>query len=229
MKRRVVVISNSGPEGWWSDTILARPDFDVFYTNEYLKAYEEMLRDPVELFVFEEWPDDSSHLLTFLFKVRSTVKTPGLKGIVITTSDNPSVSDTPVARVLVPPVTPEMLNNAVASSLGLATRTSRRYLTRVHLTMAPKVEDSRAIATVVTLNISASGMLIEAVKPLPVGKDYVWSFVGVAGLKDLMIPGKIIREEPSATTISAKRYVVQFDPSAEDKQKALGVFLEQLY
>jgi hypothetical protein len=228
VRRRVIVISNSGPEGWWIGTILARPDFDVFYTHEYLKAYEEMLNTPAELFVFEEWPGES-HLLTFLFKVRSTLKTPELKGIVITTSDNPSVSDTPVARVLVPPVTPEMLNNAIASSLGLATRASRRYLTRVHLTMAPKAEDSRAIATVVTLNISANGMLIEAVKPLPIGKDYVWSFVGVAGLKDLMIPGKIIREEPSATTISAKRYVVQFDASAEDKQKTLGEFLGQLY
>jgi len=228
MKRRVVVISNSGPEGWWSGTILARPDFDVFYSDDFMKAYEEMLNTPAELFIFEEWPGES-HLLTFLFKLRSTVKTPELKGIVISTSDNPSVSDTPVSKVLVPPVTPEMLNNAVAVALGLATRASRRYLTRVHLTMAAKVEDARAIATVVTLNISANGMLIEAVKPLPVGKDYVWSFVGVAGLKDLMIPGKIIREEAMTTALSAKRYVVQFDQMAEDKKKILGAFLEQLY
>jgi hypothetical protein len=126
-------------------------------------------------------------------------------------------------------VTPEMLNKAVAEVLGLPTRANKRYLTRVHLTMAAKVEDARAITTVATLNISASGMLIEAVKPLPVGKDYVWSFVGVAGLKDLMIPGKIIREEPMTTALSSKRYVVQFDPMAADKQQILGAFLEQLY
>jgi hypothetical protein len=228
MKRRVVVISNSGPEGWWSGTILSRPDFEVLYTQDFMKAYEEMLNTPAELFIFEEWPGEP-HLLTFLFKVRSTVKTPELKGIVISSSDNPSVSDTPVSKVLVPPVTPEMLNDAVASALNLAARASRRYLTRVHLTMAPKVEDARAIATVVTLQISASGMLIEAVKPLPVGKDYVWSFVGVAGLKDLMIPGKIIREEPMITALSSKRYVVQFDQMAADKQQILGAFLGQLY
>jgi len=228
LKRRLVVISNSGPDGWWSGTILTRPEFDVFYTKDFMKAYEEMLKTPAELFIFEEWPGES-HLLTFLFKVRSTVKTPDLRGIVISTSGNPSVSDTPVSKVLVPPLTPEMLNSAVAAVLGLATRANKRYLVRVHLAMAPKVEDARVIATVATLNINASGMLIEAVKPLPVGKDYVWSFVGVADLKDLMIPGKIIREEPMTTALSSKRYVVQFDPMAQDKQKVLGTFLEQLY
>jgi PilZ domain len=228
LKRRIVVISNSGPEGWWSGTILARPDFDVLYAQDFMKAYQGMLNAPAELFIFEEWPGES-HLLTFLFKVRSTLKTQELKGIVISTSDNPSISDTPVAKVLVPPLTPEMLNKAVAEVLGLATRANKRYLTRVHLAMAPKVEDARVIATVATLNITASGMLIEAVKPLPVGKDYVWSFIGVAGLKDLMIQGKIIREEPMTSALTSKRYVVQFDPMAEDKQKVLGDFIEQIY
>lgn len=228
MKRRVTVVSNSGPEGWWSGTILARPEFDVFYTNNYQKAYEEMLITPAELFVFEEWPGEP-HLLTFLFKVRSTLKIPELKGIVISTSDNPLISDTPVAKVLTPPVTPEMFNKAVGAALGLATRTSLRYLTRVHLNIAEKPGDAKVIATVVTLSISATGMLVEALKPLPVGKDYVWSFAGVPGLKDLMIPGRIIREDPMATALSSKRYVVQFDPAAEEQQKALGAFLEQLY
>ena len=224
----MVVISNSGPDGWWSGTILSRPDFDVFYTSDFMKAYEGMLKTPTDLFVFEEWPGESN-LLTFLFKIRSTLKTPDLKGIVISTSTNPSISDTPVVKVLVPPVTPEMLNTAVAAALGLATRVNKRYLTRVHLAMAPRVEDARVIATVATLNITASGMLIEAVKPLPVGKDYVWSFIGVPDLKDLMIPGKIIREEPMISALSSKRYVVQFDPMAQDKQKILGAFLEQIY
>jgi len=226
MTKRILVVSKSGSDSWWKSTILARSDCEVVYLNDYANVYKSLRDSSFDLLILEEWPGDVS-LSDVLERMRLTMERSCPKGLIISSSTDPSFSIPPVERVLVPPVKPELFNDAVASLLGLPTRTSSRYLVRVHLSVSSHFENASIVATVATVNLSSSGMLVESLKSLQIGKLYIWYFSGILDLRSMTIPGTIVREETTRFPAMMKRYIVKFEESAQEQRQLLHRFLEE--
>ena len=228
MSKRILVVSKSGPDSWWKSTILARSDCEVTFTGDYANAHQVIRLSNCDLVVIEEWPSDT-HLSDFLESLRHSVSLDSPAALVITSSEIPSLAAHPVKKVLVPPVRPAEFNDAVALLLGLPTRANSRYLVRVHLSVTSNFEDMSIVATVATVNISSSGMLVESMKLLEIGKLYIWYFSGIMKLHNMTIPGTVLREEATYLRGMMKRYVVKFDESAQEQRSQLQRFLEERY
>ena len=221
MKYNVLVISKTDPNAWWMNTILERGDFSVRFVRNPARGLKEVTRTPCDLFILEDWPHDPA-LPRLLESVRHDIHTLAVAGLVITSAQDTAFQGEPIQGVLTAPFTAEALNDAIARTLGLPTRVQHRYLMRMMVGRGRR--PSRGVEGVITVNINSGGMLVESLKPLTVGKRYVWHFSGPEAIDGLRLPGRVLRHMARGRT-GIRHYIVQFDTRAKDERQRLGHYL----
>jgi len=220
MKYTVLVVSKSDPNGWWTSTILERGDFAVRFIRNPDQGFKAIARGPCDLFIVEDWPRDP-RLPRRLEGLRCDLRTFVMAGLVITPVPDPALLGEPVQGVVTAPFKPEVLNDAIARTLGLPSRVQDRHLMR--MTAGWHGRASKPQETVITININSGGMLVESLHPLAVGRRYSWCFRGPASLDGLIVPGRILRTAPARG--GTRKYMIQFDRSAQDARQKLGHYL----
>jgi hypothetical protein len=222
MKYTVLVLSKTDPNGWWTNTILERGDFAVRFIRNPDQGFRAIARGPCDLFIIEDWPRDP-RLPRRLEGLRCDLRTFVMAGLVITAVPDPALLGEPVQAVLTAPFNPEGLNDAIARTLGLPSRVQDRHPMR--MTAGWRGRSSKPDESVITININSGGMLVESLRPLEVGKRYSWHFGGPESLEGLSIPGRILRTVPASG--GTRKYMIQFDRSAQEARQRLGHYLAE--
>jgi hypothetical protein len=221
MKYTVLVVSKTDPNGWWTNTILERGDFAVRFIRHPEQGFKAIARGPCDLFIIEDWPRDP-RLPRRLEDLRCDLRNFVMAGLVITPAPDPALLGEPVQAVLTAPFDPEALNDAIARTLGLPSRVQDRH--PVRMTAGWRGRSSKPEETVITININSGGMLVESLQALTVGKRHTWRFGGPDALDGLCIPGRILRAVP-APAGGTRKYIIQFDRSAQEARQKLGHYL----
>lgn len=220
---RVVLIAPEGAEGWWRQSILAREAFSLRVVQGTSQAFDVIVRDRPDLFILDE---RGAQLLAddLLAGLRRSVSIPSLKGILVSLRKTPDMSRSPVATILVPPLTLDTANAAIARVLAITARAGRRHMVKTRVSLDPA--NARWPLLVTSLSINRGGMLIESTKPLPTGRECMLAFHGAPELSNLVLAGTVVREEQRPQRASRLHcYVVRFkDPAHRDLMK-LEAFL----
>jgi hypothetical protein len=223
---KILLVSFTATGGWWKQTILARDDFDVQAEEEYAAGIRRLASSSFDLLVVEEWPEAGS-VDDFLRRAAESAGkaagAPPLKIILVSNARKPSSAEPPVARILPFPCPLQRFNSTIAELSGVPVRAGKRLLVRMLVGVQGEVPASQGLAATIELN--AGGMLVECGKRLDPNQKMLWAFLGVRELKDLVLPGRVLREVEAAGSIH--RYVVRFEP---DNPKALSLltrFLEK--
>ena len=224
--RNILLVSETGMDGWWGGTILRRAELSVRQVSRLEGAFQELARNRYDLFILDQAHAEGA-TLQFLDTVRSRILVDSLAGIVITRTQDPRLEAAPVRTVLHPPLSPESFNRTVAETLRLPPRSSKRYL--VHLRLAAAGPTGAPVGMATTLSVNDGGMMIQSLKPLPMNKRFMWTFTGARDLRGLAMPGTIIRDDSTPENPAFKRYIVRFDEEAGAKRQALARFLEDHY
>ncbi len=220
----ILLLSDSGLEGWWGKTILARPDFKVQHCTHYDEAFHALLHQQYDLCVVEQAPDDHD-LPRFLANASAAIKVPSLRWILVSPLDPSKLPADMVHVLLHPPLSLEIFNEAAVFALHLQSRASRRYMVRIHLAADGPAGQPIGMATSVTIN--AGGMLIESVGPVPIGKRLMWTFSGIPRLKGMPFPGVVLKEEQNPMGGKLRLYIVKFDDNARKQRKVLADYLDE--
>ena len=126
MEHVVVLISHSGMDGWWRNTVLARPDVQVHDATDYRQGAKLVSALKRDLVVAEEWPKAAG----FLDFVRKTAASPlcgqEFKLLLLTASLSLEEVGPSVFGVLPVPCSVEQVNEVLISALGLTLRDGTR-------------------------------------------------------------------------------------------------------
>lgn len=192
-------------------SILRRRDFEVKVVEDIVSFPSFAIKEKLDLLiVFDTFGKVCETILNTLFERYPNIPYPS---ILITDE----IYDLPpfVRKVLSKNCTIDDFNDSVANFLNLPTRKSVRIPIRIGIS----VSDSRSSTIANTVNISGSGMLVEVIKPLTVGRIYETKFIGVPTSSSLPpLKVKVLREEqPKAYAPSLKIYALCFVGLETDK------------
>lgn len=221
----VVLISHSGMDGWWRNTVLARPDVQVHDATDYHQGAKLLASLKRDLVVAEEWPKAAG----FLDFVRKTAALPlcgrEFKLLLLTPSLSLEEVGPSVFAVLPSPCNVDQANEALIAALGLTIRSGVRRQVRIYVSagQAPNT----AYGTAITLSVNAGGMVVESAQHLPAGRLFFWTFQGAPALEGLVIPGTVLRREGTPQLTRAFRYAVGFDPKAITEIERLKNYLAE--
>ena len=224
MPIKVLLVSFTATGGWWKQTILAREDFDVQAVEEYAAGIRRLASSAYDLLVVEEWPEAGSVDDFFERAALAAAKVSGApppKVILVSNARKPASAKPPVARILPFPCPLQQFNATVAELSGVPVRAGQRLLVRMLVGIQGDVPASQGLAA--TVQINAGGMLVECGRRLAPNQKMLWAFLGVRELKDLVLPGRVLREVEAPGSIH--RYVVRFEP---DNPKALSLLTRYL-
>jgi hypothetical protein len=222
MRHSVVLVSREGMEGWFGSTVLKRSDIEVHHTSDCRTAFQLVLKTDCRLVVAEDWPG-CANFQGFLSEILFSFRKEDFRAILITGSMPPGPGAPPIVFVHPSGVDPDTFDRSVVEHLGLKPRAGKRYLVRLFLSASSRDEMSMGLAVCLILN--GGGMLVESPKPLPVGKNYYWSFQGIPQLKGIRVPGRVLR--PAAPEGGAKGpcFAVAFDEDALQERTLIAMYL----
>ena len=186
-------------------------------SEEIRDSIQMLLKTPPDLVVIRDNFGTSLPIILADLSIRY----PSAPFPVLVLSDaTPLPSFPKLVRCVLPTTVPvPQFNDAVASLLKLPTRRSSRLPIRIGISLSQ--QSSTMIAT--TINISGTGMLIETLKPLVVGKVYEFRFMGVC-LSTMVptIPVRVLRREnPTARGSGTLLYVMEFEGVSVKNMEAL--------
>lgn len=224
MPTKVLLVSFTATGGWWKQTILAREDFQVRAAEDYASGARRLGAEDFDLVVVEEWPDAGS-ADDFLRRAAQAHgkggSAPPPKVVLVSNVRKPSSAKPSVVRILPFPCPLQQFNATVAELAGVPVRAGQRILVRMLVGIQGEVPASQGLAA--TVQINAGGMLVECGKRLAPNQKALWAFLGVRELKDLVLPGRVLREVEAQGNIY--RYVARFEP---DNPKALSLLSRYL-
>jgi hypothetical protein len=191
---------------FFKGTILRRDDVELSVESDMNSSIRSLLKSPPALYLIHgsyEGPLEV-HLQSLSFCY------PKLPFPVALMSDVRDRSQLPPFVKKIIPLTADrfFFNDAVAELLNLPTRRSARLAIRIGLNLAPP--NATTIAN--TVNMSATGMLVESFKPLTPGKVYQFRFMGLPKTVEVPpISARIVREEAASMICdSTRNYAIEF-------------------
>lgn len=223
MRHSVVLISLSGLDGWWRQTVLGRTDLEVLTAQSYAEGYRLTVAARRDLIVAEDWPG-ADGFLPFVRELTTALDHQRFRVILLTNRLLPGEVGHPIFDILHTPCTHEAFNAQAVQALELIPRSSQRHLVRLHVGVEHPTQVD--FATGVTLQVNAGGMLLECTEHLPAERPFTFTFHGVKELEGLALPGKILRREGAAQLSRVFRYVVSFDPGAREARSRLIRYLD---
>jgi hypothetical protein len=204
--KKVLLCCESRHLEFFKGTILRRDDVELNVESDMNSSIRSLLKSPPALYLIRGVYEGSLevHLQSLSFCY------PKLPFPVALMSDVRDLSQLPsfVKRVI--PLTADrfFFNDVVAELLNLPTRRSARLAIRIGLNLAPP--NATTIAN--TVNMSATGMLVESFKPLTPGKVYQFRFMGLPKTVEVPpISARIVREEAANMICdSTRNYAIEF-------------------
>ena len=193
-----------------SRTVLKRADVNARYIHEPAVALQALLKGCVDLFLLQDFPPiNGQNFLNETLRAYPQAAFP----VVVFRDPPPRPYPSLVRRAFLPGFDAVEFDDAVAQCLNLPTRRAARFPLRIGVA----AESPKASWIASTVNVSASGMLVETNKPLAIGQTYQVRFMGGQS-KDLPpIKAKVVREEGcpyKGTHIG--RYSLAFEPVDAD-------------
>jgi hypothetical protein len=171
-----------------SRTVLKRPDVNVRYIPEPAVALQALLKGRVDLFLLQDFPPvNGKNFLNEALRAYPHAAFP----VVVFYDPPPRPYPSLVRRAFLPGFDAVEFDDAVAQCLNVPTRRSARFPLRIGV--AVESPDASWIAS--SVNVSASGMLVETNKPLAIGQAYQVRFIGGQSKKLPPIKAKVVREE----------------------------------
>jgi hypothetical protein len=191
---------------FFKGTILHRDDIELRAESDINQAIRSILASPPALYLvrgtYEGLLEIHLQSLSFCY--------PKLPFPVALMSDIQDHSKLPsfVRNVIPLAADTAFFNNVVAEWLDLPTRRSARLPIRIGLNLA--LPSATTIAN--TVNMSATGMLVESFKPLTPGKVYQFRFMGLPSTIEVPpISARIVREETANIFYdSTRNYAIEF-------------------
>ncbi len=226
MKPIVVLISPSGMDSWWRNTVLGRTSLDVHCAHDFQEGYRLLVNLRRDLLVVEDWPG-ADGFLPFVKELTGSLSQQHFKAILVTNRVDQADMRPPVCEVLPIPCHVDEINRSVVAALDLTPRAGQRHLVRFHVGAEKTPEIT--CGTVVTLQINAGGMLVESPQHIPEGRRLLWTFHGIPELKDVVIPGTVLRREGTPHPHRGFHYVVGFAEEAKEQRARLAKYLEEMF
>ena len=192
---------------FFNSTILSRPDIALTCSGDINAAVQLLFKAPPDLFVVRDNYGPSLPMILSNLSIRYP-KAP-FQTIVLTDS-KATENFPPIVKCFLPTDVPlAKFNEAVASLLKMPTRKSSRLPIRIGVDLSQHGN----VFLANSVNISGSGILLETLQRLDVGKEYQMRFLGIAGSNDLpMIKARIVRQViyPAKAALNTKYYAMEF-------------------
>lgn len=183
---RVVAVLPAELRSRFEKSILGRDDLNVRYLADPSSAIELAFRNPPALLML--YDTGVGNLASLLPSLKRAVIASPFPVIVLAEFPDEGDSDWISARLPVD-VDPGKLSTTVARLLSLPSRAGRRHLIRVGVELD---DPSSFTSTGNTVDISATGALIECNRRLKVGFFYQSRILGVSGVPTLGL--RVVRE-----------------------------------
>lgn len=188
-------------------TILSRQDVEVQWVDDLMAALQGLSRRGADLFVVHS---PLSRTLPYILGDFS-VSFPGAAFPVVVLGPDGVAEGRPPCVKAVFPVEFDLgaFDEGVAPLLGIPTRRSARMPIRLGVSLA----DHPATQIANTVNISATGMLVEAFKPLPVGKVCEFRFLCKGNCTEQpVLRARVLRPAgPVRPGLSTGLYAMEFE------------------
>lgn len=204
--KRVIVSAGAEVREALIRTVLLRHDIQVTWSEDLHAAFQLLFRERCDLFVAHSPESRALPYTLHEFGKRY----PAAHFPILALSDSVPAEEFPpsVQRVFPVGFDAGTFNDAVADLLRLPTRRSARLPIRMGLSLAH--HPGTQIAN--TVNLSASGMLVEAFKPLTPGKVYEFRFLCKGNCSEQpVLKARVLRSEGRARPgVSAETYALEF-------------------
>jgi hypothetical protein len=217
-----VLLVSQGPFGeWWRESALGRSGLEVAERQDYDSAYEALLTGYWRHFVLEHMEGDDV-MPTFLWRVRVSDWTTPPRCLLLTTSDDPALFQPPVVQVVDPSHPVDAFDHYLSRFLDVPVRDCCRAA--VSLPVSGSAAAGKPVSGV-TVDLSTSGMLVRADRPLSVGERLAWRFGEATPLADIVIPGAVMRPRGMPGPLAPRTYPVRFDTGAARQRESIKRFL----
>lgn len=204
--KRVVAAVGSGVRERLQQTVLMRSDVETVWSPDFLSALQVLFRARCDLFVAHSVAESS--LPNSLHDLSARYPTAGFP-ILVLADTQPHEAYPPAVKALLPiQFETGAFNDTAARLLRLPTRQSARLPVRIGLCLGHHA--GTQIAN--TVNISATGMLVEAFRPLIVGKVVEFKFLCRGnGQEQPVLKARVLRPEgPLHPGLSTTLYALEF-------------------
>ncbi len=195
----IVVVCTPLQRSQLESTILRRESFDVRWHTTADSAFQEVVRTPPDLLIVHIVGDGAA----LLARIRTAL--PGARFPIIALYDDQPPQPLPTLRATLPAAfDPEELDREVAHLLGLPGRRAHRY----NVQTPCRLDDPRGVSVMAqTVDLSATGVLLECSRRLEVGSVYSLRFMTI---RSPHLTLRVVRDATPPGVTRLRRFAGEF-------------------